>query len=242
MGRMRYDEPAAAAFRTGRHVPVDGLAHWRAAVARHLAPRPGMALLDLGAGTGWWAQLFATWFGVRVVAVEPSAAMRARARLPRLVAGRADALPLAAGSLDAVWLSTVVHHLADLPAAAAELRRVLRPGAPVLLRSVFAGRADQITLLRFFPEAIRLVDDTYPRAAEVRAVFAAAGFTAEAGEAVAQVSAPSLAAILDGLDRDAHTPLRLIDDDAYAAGLTRLRAAATTTGSVIDTMDLLVLR
>ena len=42
--------------------------------------------------------------------------------------------------------------------------------------------------------------------------------------------------------REAHTPLRLIGDAAYQAGLARLRAAATTdTRPVIDSLDLLVL-
>jgi hypothetical protein len=43
--------------------------------------------------------------------------------------------------------------------------------------------------------------------------------------------------------REAHTPLTLISDAAYQAGLARLQAAATTdTRPVIDSLDLLVLR
>jgi hypothetical protein len=57
------------------------------------------------------------------------------------------------------------------------------------------------------------------------------------------VTAPSLAAAAAVLRREAHTPLMLITDSAYQAGLTRLRAAAATQqGPVIDTLDLLVLR
>jgi hypothetical protein len=48
----------------------------------------------------------------------------------------------------------VVHHIADLGVAARELRRVLRPGAPVLIRSAFAGRPEGIRLFRYFPEAV----------------------------------------------------------------------------------------
>ncbi|MQY10761.1 hypothetical protein SRB5_08740 [Streptomyces sp. RB5] len=36
-----------------------------------------MTVLDVGAGTGGFAAAFREWFGVRVLAVEPSAAMRA---------------------------------------------------------------------------------------------------------------------------------------------------------------------
>ncbi|MCK9900769.1 hypothetical protein CC117_11935 [Parafrankia colletiae] len=67
------------------------------------------------------------------------------------------------------------HLIADLPAAAAELRRVLAPSAPVLIRSPFPGRHGQTGLFRFFPEATRALDD-YPTVERVRQVFTAAGF------------------------------------------------------------------
>jgi SAM-dependent methyltransferase len=239
---IRYDEAAAAAFQAARQLPRDGLTGWRDAVARHLAPRPGMRLLDLGAGTGSWAAAFSDWFGIQVVAVEPSEAMRARSSYPLVVAGHAGAIPLADASVDGAWLSTVVHHLPDLPAAAGELGRVLRPGAPVLIRSAFPGRHARITLFRFFPEAVRVLDG-YPSVAQVAAAFATAGFGQDALEPVPQVSAASLRQAAERMHRDAHTPLKLISDAAYRAGLARLRAAAATgTGPVVDTLDLLVLR
>jgi SAM-dependent methyltransferase len=240
MARIDYDEQASAAFHATRHVPREGLHHWRDAVAEYL--RPGTRLLDLGAGTGMWAATFTDWFGVDVVAVEPSVSMRARASYPRTVGGDASAIPLRDASADAAWLSTMVHHVPDLPAAAVELRRVLRTGAPVLIRSAFAGRHDQIALFRFFPEAIRVLD-TYPSVADVRAAFAAAGLGFVGLQAVPQTTASSLRDAVAMMTRDAHTPLKLISDDAYAAGLARMRAAAATqTGPVIDCLDLLVLR
>jgi SAM-dependent methyltransferase len=241
MREVRYDETAAAAFQAHRELPQESLAEWREAIARHLTPRPGLRVLDIGAGTGTWAIALADWFGVDVVAVEPSPAMRARARFPGLVAGEATALPLPPGSTDGAWMSTVVHHLPDLPAAARELRRVLRPGAPVLIRSAFPGRHEGIGLFRFWPEAIAALD-TFPSVAEVRAAFATAGFRYAALEPVPQVTAPSAAIVAATIRREAHTPLRLISDDAYRAGLARLRAAASEPGPVIDTLDLLVLR
>lgn len=243
MAMMAYDDSAAAAFVAARHLPTEGLASWRAAVARHLPVGPGARVLDLGAGTGAWATAFRSWYDVRVVAVEPAAAMRARSAYPGMVAGRAEALPLAAAAVDAAWLSTVVHHLPDLPAVAAELRRVLRPGAPVLIRSVFAGRTAGVTLFRWFPEALRVLDG-YPSVAEVCAAFEPAGFAPVALTPVPQVSARSLRDAADGLRRAAHTPLTLLDDADYDRGLRRLRAAARRTpgAPVVDVLDLLVLR
>jgi ubiquinone/menaquinone biosynthesis C-methylase UbiE len=242
MARTDYNDAAAEAFQASRELRPDALSEWRAAIARHLAPWPGMQVLDLGAGTGTWATALATWYPISVVAVEPSAAMRARSRCPRMLGGHATALPLAPATMDGAWLSTVIHHLPDLPAAARELRRVLRPGAPVLIRSAFPGRHHGIGLFRYWPAAITVLD-TFPSVASVRAASAAAGFSYVALEQVRQMTAPSLAAVAATARRESHTPLMLITDSAYEAGLARLRAAAAThQGPVIDTLDLLVLR
>ncbi len=242
MPRITYNEAEVAAFEAARRVPREGLADWRDAVARHLKPRPGMRLLDLGSGVGMWARDFADWYGIDVVAVEPSEAMRARAWWPDVLAGDAEAIPLPDASVDAAWISTVIHQLPDLRAAAVELRRVLHSGAPVLIRSVFRGRHDGITLFRFFTEAVRVLD-AYPSVAEVRAAFGEAGFDFVSLEAVRQVTADSLSTAVDRLRREAHTPLMLITDEEYERGLSRMRAAANTQpGPVTDTLDLLVLR
>jgi SAM-dependent methyltransferase len=242
MARIAYDGTDSTAFAATRHLTGDGLSAWRAALARHLRARPGLRILDLGAGTGSWSQEFTSWYpGADVLAVEPSAAMRAHCRHRPMLAGDAAAIPLADDSVDAVWLSTVVHHIPDLPAAAREIRRVLRPGAPVLIRSAFPGRHQAITLFQYFPEAVRVLD-TFPAVADVEAAFAPAGLRTRALEPVSQISAASLQAAATTLRRAAHTPLQLIGDDAYAAGLARMRAAARVErGPVIDALDLLVL-
>lgn len=243
MAMIAYGREDAGAFADTRHLSDDGAAQWRAAVERHGRPRHGQTWVDLGAGTGNWAGKFGRWFpGLRVVAVEPSAAMRERCAHRPLTAGAAGAIPLRTGTADAVWMSTVVHHIPDLAAAARELRRVLRPGAPVLIRSAFAGRPEGISLFRYFPEAVRVLDG-YPSVGDVEAAFGAAGFRLAAVTPVPQMTARSVREAAERLRREAHTPLQLIDDDAYDRGRRRLRAAARTgTGPLIDALDLVVLR
>jgi SAM-dependent methyltransferase len=243
MAMMEYDAAAARGFVSQRRLTRSGLAGWRVAVQPYLSGR--QTLLDVGAGTGVFADAFAGWYGARVLAVEPSAQMlRLATRAPGVAwcAGTATALPLTSGVAEAAWLSTVVHHIPDLPAAARELRRVLRPGAPILIRGAFPGRWHRIALFRFFPEAGRVIDAGYPSVAAVEAAFATAGFRRISLEPVGQ-PAPRLAELATHLVRAAHTPLRLIDDAAYEAGTARLRAAAAATEEpVTDYLDLLVLR
>jgi SAM-dependent methyltransferase len=102
------------------------------AVAFLLGDRP-RRVLDLGAGTGLLTdQLVAA--GHEVVAVDPSAPMLAQLadRLPGVETrlGGAEAVPLPAGAVDAVVAGQAAHWFDPGPAAA-ELRRVLRPGGVV---------------------------------------------------------------------------------------------------------------
>lgn len=121
MARISYDDQTATAYKAVREVPRDGLDAWREAVRRHLEPAPGMTVVDIGAGTGAFSAHFGDWFGVDVVAVEPSASMRSRIpRRPgiRVLEGDAAHIPLPDDSADAAWMSLMIHHIPDLEAAA----------------------------------------------------------------------------------------------------------------------------
>jgi SAM-dependent methyltransferase len=249
VARISYDRRTAAAYKAVREVPRDGLSEWREAVRRHLRPAPGMTLLDIGAGTGQFSTAFSGWFELRVVAVEPSAAMRDR--IPRtptihVLEGDAHALPLPDASADAAWLSLVIHHIPDLEAAAREIRRVLRPSAPVLIRGGISGTTyDGIENIRWFPETARTVD-TFPSLTETCEAFAAAGFHREALERVRETYAASLADFLGQVDslRLADTTLRSLSEEEFRRGKERLRRAVDAGNSEARSnwLDLLVLR
>jgi SAM-dependent methyltransferase len=260
MARISYDAQTAAAYKAVREVPRDGLSEWREAVRRHLRPLHGMTLVDIGAGTGAFSAAFSDWFDLSVVAVEPSAAMRARIpRTPAILAldGAAAALPLPAESADAAWLSLVLHHIPDLEVAAREIRRVLRPGAPVLIRQGFPGRyeptgklkQDRIELVRWFPETARTAN-TFPSLEETRTAFAAAGFHQEALEQVRETYPTSLADFLGQVDtfRQADTTMRNLTEDEFLRGKERLRRAVREAEGTASPearsnwLDLLVLR
>ncbi len=110
----------------------------------HLAALAGFAdpswvVGDLGCGTGRLTAALAP-FVARVVAVDQSAAMlqAAKKRLRGienvdLRRGDLESLPVDDARLDAATLMLVLHHLAEPDRALAEVARVLKPGAPLLV-------------------------------------------------------------------------------------------------------------
>jgi ubiquinone/menaquinone biosynthesis C-methylase UbiE len=100
-----------------------------------LGAHPGMRLMDLGAGTGFYTRELAPHVG-RLLAVDVQPAMLdafeadPRAAVDLLVAD-ADTLPVADDALDAV-VSTMTFHEFAGPSSLAELARTLRPGGRVV--------------------------------------------------------------------------------------------------------------
>jgi ubiquinone/menaquinone biosynthesis C-methylase UbiE len=104
----------------------------------------GSTVLDVGCREGARLVELNRRFGCRGVGVDPVAANLARApaelrdRPLTLVRGFVEALPFADTSFDLVWVRDVLIHVEDLSSALAECRRVLRPGARVLVFQMFA--------------------------------------------------------------------------------------------------------
>jgi SAM-dependent methyltransferase len=102
------------------------------------------AILDLAAGTGKLTRELG-FLGAEVIAVEPVAAMRAQltATAPgvRVLEGTAEAIPLTDGAVHAVLVAQAFHWF-DVPAAAAEIARVLdREGALAIVRNEWDDEA-----------------------------------------------------------------------------------------------------
>ena len=240
-----YDRMAPS-YDRGRAIDDEGLGAWRLALADHLpVPAP---VLDVGSGTGMFSRALVRWFGVAMVGVEPSSGMRDRASDAgatglSIVGGDGCRLPFRGGAFGAAWLSTVLHHLDDLAAGASELRRTLRPGSPVLIRSFFPGGESDVTIFEFFPGA-RRVAATYPTLERVVDVFTAAGFDHHRTERVSQVSAPDLATATERARHRADTLLSGISDQEFRSGLAAMERAAAGWGErpVVDRLDLVVFR
>jgi SAM-dependent methyltransferase len=130
----------------------------------------GSRVVDLAAGSGKLTRALARRFD-QVVAVEPNDEMRAvllgRSSGVKVLAGRAERLPLPDGSADAVFVGDAFHWF-DGDAAVAELARVLPQGGgvAVLWNHWWSDRDDSTPTMLDPPlpaEAQALFDEIYVR-------------------------------------------------------------------------------
>lgn len=133
--------------------PLRRRADPRIAARLHAALGAARSVLNVGAGCGSYEPE-----GRHVIAIEPSAGMRARrpAHLAPAIAARAEALPLDEDSVDAAMAITCVHHFDDQRAGLRELRRVAR-GPVVVLTFDIDALAGYWMIAEYLPEA--LTDD-----------------------------------------------------------------------------------
>lgn len=104
-----------------------------AAMRSLMPPVAGMAILDLGCGSGRYTQI-ALGEGARVViGIDNSPAMlKVNAGLLRVLANL-DAVPLPANSVEGVLCGLAIGHIPRIDRFAAETARVLRPGGWALV-------------------------------------------------------------------------------------------------------------
>ncbi len=113
---------------------IDSL--WRKKVVQRL---PQGAILDLACGTGELALAIAEKEGVEVTGLDLSEGMlevarrRTEGHSITLIHGDAQELPLPEASFDATTIAFGIRNVPDVPAALAEMHRVLRPGGRTLI-------------------------------------------------------------------------------------------------------------
>jgi SAM-dependent methyltransferase len=148
-------------------------------------------LLEIGAGAGRLTEEYAGFERVVLLDYSRTQLEQAQKRLGNseryvYVAANVYQLPFVAGAFQAAAMVRVLHHLADVPAALRQIRRVLQPNATYILE--YANKQNLKAILRFLlrqqrwnpfslepAEFVALNFDFHPR--YVREQLAAADFT-----------------------------------------------------------------
>ena len=158
-------------------------------IAKAVGLRPGMAVADVGAGTGLFTRTFAEKVGPegQVFAVDIAPAFlehiaaeskkRGQGQV-RTVLGTQDGTNLPPGSIDVAFLCDVYHHLEHHDRTLASIHRALRPGGRLIIVE-FDRKADSSEFIR---KHVRADQSTF------RSEIGAAGF-----EPIPTPDAPKLA-------------------------------------------------
>ena len=248
---MDYDATEIpVVYDRGRDHGPENLQLWMNIVASCVGDQPVKTILDLGCGTGRFSEALAIHFDAEVIGLDPSTKMLDQARKKlhdprvRYQPGAGEAMPLADDSVDLVYMSMSFHHFTDPRAAALECRRVLREGAPAVLRTGVRERIPAYPYVEFFPASRPIMDDVLPTVADIREVFEAAGFRAVRLEIVTQQIAPDLATYTEKLAAGADSVLAQLSEEDFKAGIAALRAHAVRAGAqpVTEPIDVLVFR
>jgi malonyl-CoA O-methyltransferase len=194
-GTRELYERWAPGYDAEPHNPL--MAAEQRAMCARFPPLVGMRVLDLACGTGRYARLAADAGARRVVGLDASPGMLARAALQDRVRGDLGALPFRDASFDVVISGLAIGHADDLQACMFEIARVTRADG-TLLYSDFHPEATRLGFKRGFRAAdgqrFELPSDGYS-VAQHFAALGAAGFTLE-----------DLAEVRSGIELDEEFP------------------------------------
>lgn len=234
-------------YREARALSDEGLALWETTLVGLVPPDVAVTrVVDLGCGTARFVPLLRRLFRASVIGVDPSLRMLAERddAAGLFAAGHAEAIPLADGSVDVAWLSMIYHHV-DPVAVLPEVRRILRPGGHVIVRTAtLEGIEAAVEYLAFFPEALALNRVRMPSRAGLVEAFTGHGFTRLEHRVVPTPLAPSHAEYCRMIARRGFSSLQLMADDAFARGLAALErhCASRPDGPVEELVDLFLFR
>jgi ubiquinone/menaquinone biosynthesis C-methylase UbiE len=247
--RFYSDPDIAARYDRSRALSPRVVAAWRELIAARVPPAATRRVVDLGCGTGRFTALLAGLYAGPVLAVDASAPMLEGARRSvlaaapvRFVRASGEALPLTEGWADLFFLSMVFHHFPSPGLALREIRRCLRPGGALLIRTCTLEALDTYVYQRFFPSARRFDEERFPPRRQVVANVEREGFMLRVAETVRQEVAANLEEYVERNRLRAHSDLQAIPDDEYEQGLAQFEAYArehggSQSGPILEEVD-----
>ncbi len=148
-------------------------------IVAHLVPSPHGRYLDIGCGTGNYLAAL-TRRGLHCIGVDPSATMVATARAQcsgaAIVQAAAERLPLADACADGALAMLTMHHWTDDAAGLAEIARVLRRDARLVLFTFTPEQLQHYWLNEYFPNMLARAAAGVPEVPALCALLEQSGF------------------------------------------------------------------
>ena len=240
---MDYDQTLVPeSYDAGREISEDKKREFIARFAQSVGSTNVHKIIDLGCGTGRFSGALADIFDANVLGVEPSAKMIARARAKhqdvrlRFLEAPGEALPVDDSSIDMVFMSMVLHHLADPAQVALECWRVLRSGGFVCIRNAMADEVDSYPYHDVFPSIRAIIERQLISRERLHGVFEPLGFKVVANEVMWHEIAPDGHAFAEKMALRADSFVAQLPDAEFEAGVAALRnrAGADPVGLRVD--------
>ena len=191
--RRMFDDTAVDYDRIERALAFGSGPWYRRQALLRAGLGPGQQVLDVGIGTGLVAREALSIIGAQgsLTGVDPSPGMMKEVGLAgvTLLEGRAEALPCADAAADFLSMGYALRHIADVDAAFAEFRRVLRPGGRLLILEITRpeGRFAQALLKTYMRVVVPTIARLVARQADTAVLWRYYWDTIEACIAPAQV-------------------------------------------------------
>jgi SAM-dependent methyltransferase len=143
--------------------------------------QPGSRVLDVGCGTGRYTLAIADKSGARIFGLDPSQEMLNQAsRKPSAgravwIRGAAEQLPFPPATFDCVYMTMVLHHVADRTRALLEICRVLKRGGRVVIFTASHGQIRRY-ILKEFPGITAIDLKRFPPIPRIKELMSSCGF------------------------------------------------------------------
>jgi ubiquinone/menaquinone biosynthesis C-methylase UbiE len=244
MDRFDYDDSDIhVSYDAARALPRDTVRLWMDETAAAIgAAGDGPAvtrIVDLGCGTGRFCVPLHRKFGAPVVGVDPSENMlgvaRESIRDPDItfVQGRADNIPVEPG-VSLLFMSMCFHYFQnEISTVLPEFTRVVEPGGFVVVRNTTREDIDLLPMFDFFEDARRSSLERMPSGESLELALAPA-FELIAKKRVIQRYAENGEEYLAKIGERGLSSLKMLSDDAFEAGMSRLRSHIDSTTDIDD--------
>jgi ubiquinone/menaquinone biosynthesis C-methylase UbiE len=218
----------AERYDSARELPDETAALWMNTLAWAAPLQSVTQILDLGGGTGRFAKILQKLYQCPVITIDPSREMLKQGlkrgfEAVSWICGSAEHIPLAAGSMDLVWMSQVFHHLEDRVLAFQEISRVLKPDGVLVIRNGTRENDAEIEWYKCFPEAVQLDKGRIPNQSEITGFVSQHGFRLVKLQTIYQLFASSHAEYYEKISRRGLSSLISISDEAFNLGVKRLK-------------------
>lgn len=187
------------------------------------------ALLDIGCGTGNYADVMQRLTQARVFGLDQSAGMLGKARQKNAQIdfrlGDAQQMPFDDALFEFVYMTDVIHHVPDIHRLFAEMARVLKPRGQACIATQSHAQIERRPIAQFFPATVTIDKARYPDIPQIVAAASAHGLALLRVETVHE-GAPTVLdqRFLEQVRSRAFSMLHLIADEEYARGLAQVEA------------------